>query len=206
MELNLFQSIFLLLCTSALVLWISLSFNLFSAKLKGIDGLLKKQRIKRNGKIIWSKREFVTFSYEFKGHVIKASFFPGFHTKFSASHPQHTDITCKLQFSNNHNIAIHRVGIVQKSQKIIGAKDIRVDNLEFDKAFLIKSNSKAKVMQILSLDLQRNILNLKEVEPEILLSDKYLYLSINAVPGSQDFLEVILSTAEFFIEKVLELV
>ncbi|MDX6181923.1 hypothetical protein SGQ44_04715 [Flavobacterium sp. Fl-77] len=85
--------------------------------------------------------------------------------KYSA---ETTRIITPIILIDNFRFEIYREGFTRKIEKLFGAQDLKIDDNQFDKSFIIKSNNKFKIKKLLQNKELKNQLELqKEVNLQI---------------------------------------
>ena len=79
-------------------------------------------------------------------------------------HTEMTRVIAPIISTNDFKFEIYRNGFIRKIEKLFGAQDVEIGNIEFDKAFVIKSNNEFKIKTFLR---NKKIRNLIELEKEV---------------------------------------
>lgn len=82
-----------------------------------------------------------------------------------------TRVIVPINLKSNFKFEIYSEGFIRKIEKIFGAQDIEIGNLQFDKSFSIKSNNELKVKSLLRNTTIQNLL-LEQKDVNIQISDQ----------------------------------
>ncbi len=85
-------------------------------------------------------------------------------------HP-YTVISCGLPRALNLGLKIYREGLFSGLGKMFGAQDIQTGDLHFDKQFMIKGNSEARVVRLLDDPLREEFTRLDQQCGPLVISD-----------------------------------
>lgn len=82
-----------------------------------------------------------------------------------------TRIIAPITLADNFRFELYREGFIRKVEKLFGAQDIEIGDVDFDKVFTIKSNNEFKIKTLLqNKDIKNLIQSQKEVN--LVISDQ----------------------------------
>lgn len=189
------------LCSDFIILPLIFVFIFFVIKhrSKEIKAYFTPQTIKRNATIESRVFGFPTLIIPFED--LKVTVQTSSKTKNS---PPHTDVSCQLPLNRDYGMSINPEHSLAKLGKIFGMKDLQSGNEEFDKIFIIQSNDEMITRNLLSHDLQAQLLSFKDFYTTVTVNKHSVQVSINQYRPPEHILDTLIETAFLLINRVLE--
>ena len=163
-----------------------------------LQKILTLQAVKRNGKV--EPTEFLllpTLVFPHQQLTINVCSYPA--RKYSSAS---TQIETQLSTAELRSFHISPEGVFTKLGKAITGNDVKFGNPQFDDSFLVKSNNEKFLRKIVDIELQQELLNLKQFNPSLSLQEGTLNLTIPVKFKDEQMLErwltVYLATLERF--------
>lgn len=81
------------------------------------------------------------------------------------------------RFDQTFRLRIQPTDPAEEFSKKFGFQDVELGNVEFDKQYLVKTPDLSRAQAIVDLELQQLLVDLRPLRPELLITDKYIFVS-----------------------------
>jgi len=151
-------------------------FNILQ-KRKKMSDILSDIAFNKNGNIKKSKNlQYPKLNFNIEGMVVN-------YQPFMASNniPAHTKIECLFNFLCPMNLIVFKKSLLNSISYPFEGDKVITDNFNFNENFIIKSNNQNLSREFLSIDIQKNLLELKRDKPVLKIENNKFSLDIENV-------------------------
>ena len=162
-----------------------------------IEGILKREAKKRNGKMhlpgLLNEVEFFML-----GNLAYLGMF---------SRPQEamegTILKVKLKLTKDIHVAVsYEPDFIISGLKLIGLKDIKINNLIFDDTFFVRGHPKDVVLNLFDSEIQNGLLKYKETPLKLTITKKKLYLNLSKMLRVEEELDDFVNLTALIVKKL----
>lgn len=185
---------------SFLVFWVFFIVMLRRKNLKEQVELLKEQALKRNGSLQKSLFACPVLRIGYKGIELRVRYRPG-----TRRRPSETVAKARIALNQNGTLTIFRESSFDKLGKSLGMQDIHLNNAAFDSSYIVRAENTSWARDILSMDVQHKLTEIKELNPQLTYRNNRLRIKIKRTLRNTQEYDALIDMALSVIDRMLQL-
>jgi len=193
------QSLFPVLYVFIIIITIVLVIVFSLWRYRSIKRLMEQQATKRSGTVVGTfLLPLLKFSY--RALPVLVTSVPG--SKYRAAK---TEVSVTLLKPVPKNLTILKESVATRLGKAWGAADIQLENDEFDREFLIKTEDESFARSFVNFTLQNKLLEMKQEKPRITLEGTWLTVQVPKVVKTEEGYDQLFDLAFAVVDRIQEL-